>query len=206
MSVSPPTRPSLLVRLRDASDHEAWRQLFSLYAPLVYRFLRRRGLQDADAADLTQEVLRAISRGMEDFAYDPQRGSFRGWLFTAARNKLHSFLRGRQRRLSRVEDVDPDRLLDEPASQDEADLWEREYRQRLFDWAADQVRGQFQDATWQAFWLTAVEGRKPSEAAVELDLSVGAIYIAKSRVLARLRELVQQALQDEEEMCHGPNR
>jgi RNA polymerase sigma-70 factor (ECF subfamily) len=197
MTPSPHTRPSLLVRLRDAADHEAWRQLVELYAPLVYRFLRRRGLQDADAADLTQEVLRSIASAIDSFEYDPHRGSFRGWLFTVARNKLHSFLK-RQHRLRRhTEEIEDDRLLEEPAPDAEADVWEQEYRQRLFDWAAEQVRGHFQEATWQAFWRTAVEGQPPRAVAEALGLSVGAVYIAKSRVLARLKEEVQRLEENE---------
>ncbi|MBI1914429.1 MAG: sigma-70 family RNA polymerase sigma factor [Planctomycetes bacterium] len=193
MTSSPHTRPSLLVRIRDAADREAWRQFVDLYAPLVYRFARRRGLQDADAADLAQDVLHAVARSSERLEYDPRKGSFRGWLFTVARNKLHTFLRRRERQRRRTEDVAVDRLPDEPAapeSQEEA-LWEQEYQQRLFDWAAEQVRGHFQDRTWQAFWQTAVEGRSPREVAEALGLSVGAVYIAKSRVLARLKEQVQ---------------
>src|SRR5437764_15234745 len=115
MNPSPHTRPSLLVRLRDTADHEAWRQLVELYAPLVYRFLRRRGLQDADAADLTQEVLRSVASAIDSFEYDPRRGSFRGWLFTVARNKLHSFLKRQQRLRRHTEEIEDDRLLREPA-------------------------------------------------------------------------------------------
>src|SRR5262245_15026273 len=191
MSSSPHTRPSLLLRLRDAADREAWRQFVELYAPLVYRFARRRGLQDADAADLTQEVLHAVARTGDRFDYDPGRGTFRAWLFTVARNKLHTFLKRRARR--RNGEVDVDRLPEEPAAPgpDEVAQWEQEYEQRLFDWAADLVRGRFQEATWQAFWLTAVEGRSAKEAASELGVSIGAIYIARSRVLARLKEQVR---------------
>ena len=188
MTTSPHTRPSLLVRIRDVADREAWRQFVELYAPLVYRFARRRGLQDADAADLTQEVLQAVARGSGRLEYDPRRGTFRGWLFTVARNKLHTFLRKQQRLTRRSEPVDF-ALLAEP--EQEAALWEQEYEQRLFDWAAEQVRGHFQDNTWQAFWQTAVENRPSREVAEHLGLSVGAVYIAKSRVLARLREQVQ---------------
>src|SRR5438067_7207439 len=193
MSTSPHTRPSLLVRIRDAADREAWRQFVDLYAPLVYRFARRRGLQDADAADLAQDVLSAVARSSERLEYDPRRGTFRGWLFTVARNKLHTFLRRQQRQRRRTEDVAVERLSEEPTAPgpDEAVLWEQEYQQRLFDWAAEQVRGHFQDRTWQAFWQTAVEGRAPREVAEALGLSVGAVYIAKSRVLARLKEQVQ---------------
>src|SRR5437588_470903 len=135
MNSSPHTRPSLLVRLRDTADHEAWRQLVELYAPLVYRFLRRRNLQDADAADLTQEVLRGVAGAIDRFEYDPGRGSFRGWLFTVARNKLHTFLKQQDCRRRHVEEIEDEHLLQEPDPHDEAELWEQEYRQRLFDWA-----------------------------------------------------------------------
>lgn len=191
MTPTPHTRPSLLVRLKDTGDHEAWRQLVELYAPLVYRFLRRRGLQDADAADLTQEVLRAVASAIERFDYDPRRGTFRGWLYTVARHKLHTFLKRRQRQRCHTEEIEAERLLEEPAPDEESALWEQEYRQRLFDWAAEQVRCHFQVATWQAFWRTAVEGQSPQQAAAALGLSVGAVYIARSRVLARLKEEVQ---------------
>ena len=194
MNSSPHTRPSLLVRLRDAADHDAWRQLVELYAPLVYRFLRKRGLQDADAADLTQDVLRSLAAAIDSFEYDPRRGSFRGWLFTVARNKLHTFLRKKKRRPT---EDDEERLLREPAPDEDVELWEQEYRQRLFDWAADRVRGQFQEATWQAFWRTAVEGQPPRSVADSLKMSVGAVYIARSRVLARLKEEVQRLLEEE---------
>jgi RNA polymerase sigma-70 factor (ECF subfamily) len=198
MTTSPHTRPSLLVRIRDAADREAWRQFVDLYAPLVYRFARRRGLQDADAADLTQDVLQAVARSRERLQYDPQRGTFRSWLFTVARNRLHTVLARQQRRGACHESGDVQELLEaQPAPpSDEEALWEQEYQQRLFDWAAQQVRGRFHDTTWQAFWRTAVEGLPPRDVAVALGLSVGAVYIAKSRVLARLREQIEE-LQEE---------
>src|SRR4051794_39919229 len=191
MTSSPHTRPSLLVRLKDAADHQAWRQLVELYAPLVYRFLRRRGVQDADAADLTQEVLRSVAGAIERFEYDPARGTFRGWPYTVARHKLHTFLKCQQRQRRHTEEVDAERLLEEPAPDDETALWEQEYRQRLFDWAAERVRGRFQAATWQAFWRTAVDGEAPQATARALGMAVGGVYIARSRVLARLKEEVQ---------------
>src|SRR5947209_8705553 len=98
MTTPPTTRPSLLLRLRDAGDREAWAQFVDVYAPLVYRLARRRGLQDADAADLTQDVLQAVSRGVRHLEYDPHRGTFRAWLYTVARNQVHKFLAARQRR------------------------------------------------------------------------------------------------------------
>ena len=188
MTTPPLTRPSLLVRIRDAGDQEAWRQFVEVYAPLVYKFARRHGLQDADAADLTQDVLLAVTGASKRLIYDPQRGTFRAWLYTVARNKLRNFFLARRRRR---DDGDP-QLLDEQPAREEAELWEKDYEQRLFEWAAARVRGHFQDSTWRAFWMTAVEGRGATEAATELGMSVGAVYIAKSRVLARLRAEIKK--------------
>src|SRR5262245_61972056 len=151
------TRLSLLVRLRDARDDRAWSLFVELYAPLVFGFARKHGLQDADAADLTQDVLQAVAGGIQKLDYDPRRGSFRGWLFTVARNKLRNFLAA-QRRPGRGsgDTADQHRLDELPAREDETAWWDREYERRVFSWAAEQVRSAFQDSTWQAFWQTAV--------------------------------------------------
>jgi RNA polymerase sigma-70 factor (ECF subfamily) len=199
METPPSTRPSLLLRIRDAGDKDAWLQFVDLYAPLVYRLARRRRLQDADAADLTQDVMQAVSGAAQRLEYDPQRGSFRAWLFTVARNRLNNFLLASKRRAEHAGTPSAQELLDEqPAREHEEAIWEQEYEQRLFDWAAEQVRGNFQNSTWQAFWRTAVEGHAPAAVAAELGLSVGAVYIAKSRVLARLREHIRRIQGDEE--------
>jgi RNA polymerase sigma-70 factor (ECF subfamily) len=192
MADSPTTRVSLLVRIRDRGDAQAWEEFVDLYAPLVYALARRHGLQDADAADLTQEVLRTVVRVAPGFAYEPTRGSFRGWLLTVARNQLRKWAQARQRRPA-PGDADTHRLLAEQPAPGEDEVWEREYRERLFLWAAQRVRTGFQARTWEAFWQTAVEERDPQVVAQTLGLSVGAVYIARSRVLARLREQIAQA-------------
>jgi RNA polymerase sigma-70 factor (ECF subfamily) len=192
MAELPTTRPSLLVRLRDARDIEAWRQFVQLYGPVVYAYGRRRGLQDADAADLTQEVLRAVSTAVARLEYDRRRGSFGGWLFTVAHHKLHDLL-ARQRRPGQGSgDPGVQHWLEEQPAREDVALWDHEYERRLFRWAAERVRPRFQDATWQAFWLTAVEGKSAKDVAEALDLTVAAVYLAKSRVMARLREQIQQ--------------
>jgi RNA polymerase sigma-70 factor (ECF subfamily) len=198
MEPSPATRSSLLVRIRDPHDTEAWRQFVEIYAPLVYGFVRKRGLQDADAADLMQEVFRSVAANAGRLNYDARRGTFRGWLYTITRNKLYDFLDGQKRRERGSGGSGVQQQLEEHAdpADDAADLWDREYERRLFAWAADQIRGDFQETTWQAFWQTAVEGKNPREVAAQLRLSPGAVYVAKSRVLARLKEQVQQ-LQEE---------
>jgi RNA polymerase sigma factor (sigma-70 family) len=194
MDGEPMTRSTLLVRLRDRGDGAAWTRFVEVYGPLVYRYARRRGLQDADAADLTQDVLRAVVQAIGHFRYDPARGSFRGWLFTSTRHALHRFGTGRQRR-PQAGNSDFDRILeDRPAQQDESEQadWDREFDRRLFDWAADQVRGEFLASTWEAFWRTAVDHASPREVADGLSMTIGAVYVAKSRVLARLRALIEE--------------
>ena len=193
MAESPATRASLLVRIRDSRDGPAWSQFVDLYAPLIYNVARKRGLQDADAADLTQDVLRAVAGAVGGFAYDPQRGSFRGWLFTVACNKLRNFQAARRRQISASGDPAVNELLaEQPDPHEEQALWDREYEKHLFDWAAEQVRADFEETTWQAFWQTAVEDKSPKDVAKELGVSVGAVYIAKSRVLARLKEKISE--------------
>jgi RNA polymerase sigma factor (sigma-70 family) len=193
MTDSPMTRVSLLVRIRDRGDEDAWAEFVDLYAPLVYALARRRGLQEADAADLTQDVLRSVVRTAPRFAYDPGRGSFRGWLFTVARNQLRKWAHARQRQPSASGSPDDQRLIEEQAAPPEdGNFWEAEYRERLFAWAAERVRPSFRPSTWQAFWKTAVEERDPAAVAAELGMSVGAVYIARTRVLARLRECIRK--------------
>jgi RNA polymerase sigma-70 factor (ECF subfamily) len=198
------TRPSLLIRVRDPRDADAWAQFVGLYGPLIYQFARRRRLQDADAADLTQTVLQAVAAGVRRLDYAPGRGSFRGWLFQIVRRHLWKLL-ARQRRGPRdCGGADGPRALENLPAREEEDLWEREYERRLFLWAAEQVRGRFEEATWQAFWRTAVEGQSPREAAAALGLSVGAVYTARSRVLDRLRKAIQDAQEDEGVPKGGP--
>jgi RNA polymerase sigma-70 factor (ECF subfamily) len=196
MADSPTTRLSLLVRLRDARDADAWADFVAVYAPLVYGLARRQGLQDADAADLTQDVLRAVVCAAPQFAYDPGKGTFRGWLFTVARNRIRKCARRRRRQALTACRDSHKALEEEPAPAEEDPQWEREYRDHLFAWATEKVRPTFRPATWQAFWQTAVESREPQDVATDLGMSVGAVYIARCRVLARIREQVRAAQED----------
>jgi RNA polymerase sigma-70 factor (ECF subfamily) len=194
MPDSATTRPSLLLRIRDLGDRQAWGEFVEIYAPLVYGFARKQGLQSADAADLTQEVLRSVAGAAGRLEYDPGRGSFRGWLFTVVRNRLRNFLASRDRRCRGSGDSDVAQLLEAVPAPEEEDssLWDREYEQRLFAWAAAQVRETCQETTWRAFWLTAVEGWSGKDAAKVLGISQAAVYLARRRVMIRLKEEVQQ--------------
>jgi RNA polymerase sigma-70 factor (ECF subfamily) len=195
MNVPDATRPSLLVRIRDARDRDAWGEFVEIYAPLVYDMARRRGLQDADAADLTQDVLRSVSGAIGRLDYDPKKGSFRSWLFTVTRNALNTFFELQRRTPRGSGDMAVQSWLEgQPSPDEESALWDREYQQRLLTHAAEAVRPFFEDGTWQAFWQTAVLGKPGKDVAAGLGISVGAVYIAKSRVIARIKERIRELL------------
>jgi RNA polymerase sigma factor (sigma-70 family) len=194
MNSAPETRASLLIRIRDSGDADAWRLFVDLYAPLVYALGRKQGLQDADAADLTQDIFRSIASAVRTLEYDPGRGSFRGWLYTVARNRLRDFQKRQRIRERGSGDTAILAALDEQPAPTDPD-WDRDYERRVFAWAAEQVKGEFRESTWRAFWLTAVDGKSGDEAARELGLSLGAVHVAKSRVLARLKETVRPLLE-----------
>jgi RNA polymerase sigma factor (sigma-70 family) len=192
MADSVSTRPSLLARIKNTGDRQAWAEFVDIYAPLIYGFAHKHGLQDADAADLTQEVLGSVARSAARLDYDPARGTFRGWLFRVVRNELSDFGAARRRHRPGTGDTDMRRWLEEqPApSADEVAAWERDYERRLFALACDQVRRDFQESTWQAFWRTAIHGQSGKEVAGALGLSTAAVYLAKRRVTERLREQI----------------
>jgi RNA polymerase sigma factor (sigma-70 family) len=193
MTAPPLTRASLLVRLRDPDDVDAWTEFVRLYASVIYGFARKRGLQDADAADLMQEVLRSVAGAVGRLDYDPRRGTFRGWLYSITRNKVYNFLEGRRRHPRGTGDSNAHQRLEEhPGREADADDWDKEYERKAFAWAADRVRDEFQPSTWQAFWHTAVDGQSAKDVGHRLGLSPGAVYVAKSRVLARLKEEIRQ--------------
>ena len=145
-------------------------------------------------------MMRAVATASHRLQYDPERGSFRGWLFTVARNRLRNFFAAKQRHPQGTGDTRNQNLLEhQPVSElEEGPLWDREHDMRLFQWAAEQVRDGFQEASWKAFWSTAVEGDRPTDVAKSLGISVGAVYIAKSRILARIKEQIQQLQADGE--------
>lgn len=196
---SPLTRASLLLQLRDGNNRGAWQEFMQLYGPVVYSFARKRGLQDADAADLMQDVMRSVSSAIGRLDYDRTQGTFRGWLFTITRNKIFNFLSARRIRPQGSGDTTTNQLLNAQSDgSDNADVWELEYQRRLASLAMDRVKHEFQENTWRAFWLTAVDGVAAAEVAQQVGISPGAVYVAKSRVLARLREEVESIQRQEE--------
>ena len=194
ISSPPETRASLILRLPDAADAAAWDELVAIYGPLVFRLALRQGLQAADADDLVQEVFSAIAKSVSQWLERSDRGKFRAWLLRIARNAAVNFLTRRSHRSIGTGGEEAARLLTEVAAppsllSNEFDL---EYRREVFRWAAEHVREIVAETTWQAFWLSHVENLPIAEVARQLEITEGNVYISRSRVMTRLRELVKQ--------------
>jgi RNA polymerase sigma-70 factor (ECF subfamily) len=176
------TSDTLLKRLRRPGDQAAWDRFVELYTPLLYYWARRMRLQEADAADLVQEVFALLLQKLPEFDYDAQR-SFRGWLRKITVNKWHE----KQRRLAarREASADPQPELPGPDAADE--FWDREYQQHVVRRALEVMQSEFHPATWKACWEMVVGGRSAADVATEFGLSIGAARAAKFRVLRRLR-------------------
>ncbi len=195
----PLTSKTLLFRIRDTDDDDAWKLFAEIYGPLLFRYFRGRGLNESDASDVLQMVLVAVARAIRNFEYNPSTGTFRSWLYTVARSKLNTFFSKDAKKPIPIGQSEVARISESHGAEeteDESD-WDREYRRRVFEWACDRVRDEFKEPTWKAFWGTAVEGRSASKVAEDVGMKPGAIYTARSRVTARLKREVDEHLAEE---------
>ena len=177
------TSVSLLERVCQGSSQESWARFADLYTPLICYWGRRAGLPENDVLDLAQEVLLQLIRKLPEFRYDSNQ-SFRGWLRTVTRNKWLE----KRRKASLPVCAEPSALDSVSVENDIDKFWESEYRQHLVSHAMKLMQHDFQPATWKACWYLIVDDRPASEVAEELNLTLGAVYAAKCRVLRRLRQ------------------
>jgi RNA polymerase sigma-70 factor, ECF subfamily len=197
MTEYPETRDSLLVQVGDPQNAEAWEQFARIYRPVIFRLARRRGLQDADAHDLSQQVLMSVASSIEHWERNDESVRFRHWLRRVTRNAIVNALSRSPRdravggsSVQELLDREPD-LADASASDTDREF-EIEYRRELYLRAADIVRVDIQPDTWRAFELTVIDGQSIELAASQLSKSIGTIYAARSRVMRRLREAVRE--------------
>jgi RNA polymerase sigma-70 factor, ECF subfamily len=188
------TRQSLLVRAQ-GGDEKAWHDLVTIYRPLIVGWLRRQNLQPHEVDDLSQDILLTIVKHLPSFAHSGQRGAFRCWLRIIARGSLADFWRGFWKiRGSAASPAAPDpegmlRQVEDPDS-DMNRLWDEEHDQYVLRCLLDLMELEFEPNTVRAFRRLALDGAPGAVAAAELGMSVGAVYVARSRVLKRLREEV----------------
>ena len=190
----PDTRRSLMLRLRDQEDELAWTEFVEIYQPLIYRLVRSKGFQDADAHELTQEAIMAVASAIGSWDPDPARGRFRSWLFRTTRNLMINFLTRSRPDHRGTGDTRFHKLLEQQADRSDSaeSQFRLEYQRQVFRWAAEQIRERFQESTWQAFWQTAVEERPISDVAEALGISIGAVYASRSRVMAELKQKIHR--------------
>jgi RNA polymerase sigma-70 factor (ECF subfamily) len=192
------TSSGLLERLCVVTDNESWGRFVDIYGPLIYRWLGRYGLQDHDARDVAQEVLIAVFRALPTFHYDRGRGCFRSWLRQIVGHRLSAFWRGRRKLLVHADAAELERRLAalSDATSEESRQWDEACQSEVTTRVLRIIQTEFEPATWQAFWRVVVSGEKPAHVATTLGVSVNSVYLAKSRVLSRLRSEASGLIED----------
>ena len=193
MSEFPETRDSLLVQVRDPDNRDAWERFASIYRPVIVRIAVSRGLQHADAQDLSQQVLMAVAGAVGDWEKRDESAKFRHWLSRVTKNAiLNALMRTPKDRA--VGGSSAEILLQEAVDPDGATtaLIETEYRRELYQRAAKAVRAEFRPESWQAFEMSVSGNASMEEVAKTFGKSIGAIYTARSRIMFRLSEVISE--------------
>jgi RNA polymerase sigma factor (sigma-70 family) len=185
------TRPSLLLRIRNADDDGAWRIFVDLYAPVIYGYSRRQGLTDADAADVVQEVLAQVARSIRSFEYHPERGRFRSWLYAVTRSKV---LRAQRRLRSEASATELDE--EDVASSGEEPAWTELFNSEVLRTSLHRIRPSFEPETWEIFERVWIKDQPAADVARVMNRPIHAIYVAKSRVVNRLKQEIMSLAED----------
>ena len=192
MNDFPKTSYSLIARVGDLSDGVSWAEFLRIYEPVVYRMARRRGLQDADAQEIIQQVFTSVSHSIDRWETGPDKPPFRAWLTTITRNAITKALTRRPRDRASGSTSVADQLNALPLRDDASEELARETHREIVRWCKEQIRDEFTEVTWGIFWKTAVEAIPAAEVAEQTGRSVGAVYVARHRVLTRLKERVAE--------------
>lgn len=193
------TNAELIFRLSDIEDQRAWSQFVEIYEPLILRTARQLGLDGNDARDATQEVLVHVARVVKKWHPQDRKGAFRGWLVRVARNQMLKLIE--RSTMLKVESgsENAQTLLTRQLTDDVArtDFFNVEFRKQVFMYVVTKIQSSFTQKTWQAFWRTYIDEQPLQRVAEELEISVGAIYVARSRVMSKLQSEVQALVDDE---------
>lgn len=192
MVENPKTSASLILRLGDPADDLAWTEFLQIYEPMLFRLASRWGLEPNDAAEVVQETLLAVAKAIPAYESKDHAGAFRGWLAAITRNKLADHLSARCRQPRGSGDTDVHRWLDQQACETSAaSVWDWQQKRQIFAWAANRVKCQVNENTWEAFHRTSVMCEPVADVAESLGMRVGMVHVARSRVMSRLRKAVQ---------------
>ncbi|MFN9718564.1 MAG: sigma-70 family RNA polymerase sigma factor [Planctomycetota bacterium] len=185
------TRKSLIVRLKNEQNDSAWRDFVCTYEGFLNRLVRREGVPERHVPDVTQLILLAIAKSVDGWSDDGNAASFRRWLTTVSRNVVVRFMSRERKQASGVGGSDLIAVLKNvEAAPDENSI--RQYEHELIVWAAEQVRHEFLETSWRAFWLTVINGQPVEHVAKELGISPGSIYMSRSRIMAKIKTRIAE--------------
>lgn len=187
------TRASLLLRLKDHSDAQAWEEFYAVYSPLLYQYARARGLSREDSQEVRDQCLEVVVRKIGTFQYDRKKGGFKSWLRRVTANKVVDLLRKRHERPARSGQL---RALADPGPSPDQ-LWEQEWKRCHLKLCVEQVRSSVSGAYFKAFCLLLFDGCSVQDVCERLGMSADQVYLAKSRVLKRVRQKMQELGLDE---------
>lgn len=194
MDSTPNTRLTLLEKIKDPRDAQAWDEFTAIYYPLVFEICLRKGLQHADATDVAQEVLTRVSEAIGEYKHGQPGSTFRGWLYCITRNLTIDYFRRRAKDPLALASTPSDlNQIKEPSTAESAEF-QVEFKRRIFAIAAKSVQTQVAPKTWAVFWQTEIEGKGIDVVAEQLGMSTGASYVCRYRVISKLRDEVQKRI------------
>ena len=198
MGVSETTNVELILRLANSQDQRDWAEFAKLYEPLLFKTAQKLGLNSNDAVDAVQEVFVHLGKVVSQWKPTGKSGAFRGWLVRVARNQMLQLIQ--RTTMLKAESASNDVIESTLANPDfyhQSTYFNLEFRRTVFLYVVQKVRDSFSEKTWQAFWSTYMDQRSPLEVAAELNLTTGAVYIARSRVMNRLQSEIQLLVDDD---------
>ena len=190
----PATRHSLMIRLKDEQNDVAWGEFVQAYEPFLYRLAGRQGVPERHVPDVVQQILLTVAKSVDGWKPDGGEGSFRRWLATVARNVVIRFMTHERRRIGGQGGTEMRDLLHNVAGAPNSDQV-RQHEHELIVWADEQVRSEFIETSWTAFWATVIDGRSVNDVAAELNITPGSIYMSRSRIMAKIRKLIEKVME-----------